>query len=143
MKLGSEQVSVIEQIETIIHGYKQESTKAPVHILLEWRDKLATLNYFLGEVLSEMKMGYTEAEYYQEIKQEELKKRYIEDGMKYNEANSLSKLGTQQYSSEAVESKLLFYRLENKEKHIRGILDAMNQRISYLKDEANRAHNHT
>ena len=130
--------TLIKEIEEIIQRYLRQSRTATIENLLEWRDKLAGRNYFLGEVLADLKTDYSNSEYWAQIKLEEAKRKLIDGGAAYNDANSRAKVQVQDATTEAMEYKLAFFRYEHKERHIRDILDAMNQRISYLKDEKNR-----
>jgi type II secretory pathway component HofQ len=132
-------VETIERAEEIILEYRMKAESATPEQLLKWQDELAALNVTVGDVLSDLKKHYYDSQYSEEIEELNLKMKYIRaEKLSYNEANAQAKKNNKTKGQKARDEKILWYKVDQKEKHIRGVLSAMQQRISYVKEEKSR-----
>ena len=126
---------LLTQIETIRSRYQNACTSNNIDLLLEYQDKMACLNSTLGDSIADFKEQYYNAEYLRDLEIEEAKLYNIDKGIGVTEAGSRAKVKCKDRIKEARELKAIWYKLNEKGKNNKGILSAMQQRLSYSKDE--------
>lgn len=126
----------LEEIKLLLFWYDNNSIKADINKLLEMQDKLAIRSYTLAEELAEMKKEYNFAYFTRKIEFNKAKSHYINEKKKgVSASDTEANLDVEDIQEKEVEFESLGYKLENLLRQINKILQATQQRISYLKIE--------
>ena len=131
-------METIEQISKVIESYNKSYRTLSIDSLLAAKDKLVTLNYNLAEDVAEAKKSYNYGYYIRKINIIKAKNRYINQGTSATaaEAKAMEEFAGDlktELDREAISHRMdLLLRQSNK------VVDAIQQRISYLKIESTR-----
>jgi len=126
---------IISKISVMAEWYKHNSRKAGIDKLLSVKDSLVTYNYNLAELLSEHKKQYNFAYYIRKISITKSRNAYVNQGHASNKAESISTEEHAEKLEQELELEHISVRLELLSKATRDIIRAIEQRVSYLKQE--------
>lgn len=126
---------ILQQISDILTQYAANSGGQAVDLLLRQRDVLATLSYRLAEMAGEAKGEYNSKYFQRKITIARATQRLINEGMAFNKADSKSLIENEDYYRAEIAKEAEAYKLDLLLKQVNRVLDAMAQRISFLKME--------
>ncbi len=129
---------ILEKINVIINWYHQKSASASPDDLLKCKDKLVTYNYNLAELVAEYSKNYHKNYYIRKLTVARMKNAYIKNGEAVGKAESLATEEAAEAFDNELESEALAMRLELLLRQSNKVVDAIQQRISYLKTEMRR-----
>lgn len=126
----------IEEIEQLLEWYDNNSSNANITTLLDVQDKIAIRSYTLAEQLAEIKKSYNFAYFTRKIEFNKAKSHYINTKNKgVSAADVEATLDIQSTQEKEIEFESIGYKLENLLRQLNKILQAIQQRISFLKYE--------
>lgn len=132
-------MTILEQINDVIQAYNKSYKTLSIDDLLNAKDKLVTLNFNLAEEVAEAKKSYNYGYYIRKINIVKAKNRFINQGTSAvaAEAKALEEFAGDlktELDREAFSHRLdLLLRQSNK------VVDAIQQRVSFLKTEKQNA----
>jgi len=131
--------STYNDIKDIMNWYKANSsiTQTTVEEILEKRDKLAILSFRLSEIVGDAKSDYNSAYFMRIIYVAKSKQKYIENNLAYNKAEVKSIIESEAFYQEAIEKESIAFKNDMLLKGVNQVLSAMQQRISFAKQEKN------
>lgn len=129
---------IIEKIGKLVEWYNSNCKSATPVQLLDCKDLLVTFNYNLAEQVADMTKDYHKSYYIRKMAIAVKKNAYIKNGEAIGKAESLAtEDAAEQFESE-LEYEAMALRFELLLKQSNKVVDALQQRISYLKVELNR-----
>ena len=126
---------ILQQISEILTLYAANSGGQAVDLLLRQRDVLAALSYRLAEMAGEAKGEYNAKYFQRKITVARATQRLINEGMAFNKADSKSLIENEDYYRAEIAKEAEAYKMDLLLKQVNRVLDAMSQRISFLKME--------
>jgi len=130
---------ILDKINEMVSWYHKNCTKATPEQLLASKDKLVTLNYNLAEIVAEQAKNYHKSYYIRKLTIARKKNAYIKSGEAVSKAESLATEEAANEFEQELELEALALRYELLLKQSNKIVDAIQQRVSYLKIEMHRA----
>ena len=128
--------SVIEPIQEVIDTYEGESGTMGIEALLDVQDQLVTLSWRLAEETAEAKTDYNWSYFTRKIEVKRAQQGMImNQKMAVNQAAIVAETENKEKFEIEVRNESICYRLDLLLKQVNKILSAMQQRISYRKDE--------
>lgn len=129
----------IEEINELLIWYDNNSTKhISINYFLDFQDKLAIRSYRLAEELAEIKREYNLKYFMRKIEFNKSKKHYIDDGKSGVQAEAEANLEVEKLQKAETDWESVGFRLEQLLRQINRILQAIQQRISFMKYEMQR-----
>jgi len=132
-------MTIIEQITEIIMAYNKAYKTLSIDDLLNAKDKLVTLNFNLAEEVATAKDSYNMGYYLRKINVTKHKNAYINQGKSATAAESAAIDNTRAELKAELEKESYAYRLDLLLKQSNKVVDALQQRISFLKREKQNA----
>ena len=128
-------MKIIEQVSKIIEAYKKSYKTLSIDLLLNCKDKLVTLNFNLAEEVAEAKKSYNYGYYIRKINIIKAKNRYINQGTSATaaEAKALEEFAGDLKTE--LDREAISYRMDLLLRQSNKVVDALQQRISFLKIE--------
>jgi hypothetical protein len=128
-------MEILTRIEAIISWYKDNAATQSIDALLSERDSLAVYSYSLAELSGASKGDYNEAYFIRKVYVTRKTQQLIAKGLAYNKAEAESLLANEAVYKDEILKESISYKYDLLLKQVNKILDAMSQRISYLKQE--------
>jgi hypothetical protein len=136
---------VINEIRKLVEAYKKQYKTLNISQLLNLRDKLATYSFNLAEISADAKDAYNTNLYINRIEFNRQKQHYMNEGKSGTQAEAMA--NTDKGVEESLDAKLgaesWGYRADVLLRQVNKILEALNQRISFLKYEYEKTKNLT
>jgi len=129
---------IITKIGKIVSWYNTNCKSATPVQLLDCKDTLVTLNYNLAETVADMTKDYHKSYYIRKMAIAVKKNAFIKNGEAIGKAESLATEEAAEQFENELEFEALALRFELLLKQSNKIVDAIQQRVSYLKVELNR-----
>ena len=129
---------IVNKISDLITWYGNNCHKAQPEELLICKDRLVTFNYNLAQIVAESAKDYHLHYYIRKLTIARIKNAYIKKGEAVSKAESLATEESAEEFQNELESEALALKLELLLKQSNKIVDAIQQRVSYLKIEMNR-----
>ena len=128
-------MTIIEQVSNVIQAYKGNYKTLSIDDLLNCKDKLVTLNYNLAEETADSKDSYNMGYYLRKINVTKNKNAYINQGKSAAAAESAAIENTRAELKDELLKESNAYRLDLLLKQSNKVVDAIQQRVSFLKTE--------
>lgn len=125
---------MLDEIQQAIEWYQREGSSTTIERLLDCQDYLSTTSFTLCELVSSAKKEYLDTETNKKAKYIELELEYKET-LKATEAKQKAFLGTLELQRIEDTQKAYFALLDLKRQQLNRVIEAIKQRISYLKKE--------
>jgi len=132
-------MTIIEQITEVIMAYNKNYKTLSIDELLNAKDKIVTLNFNLAEEVAAAKDSYNMGYYLRKINVVKTKNVYINQGKSATAAESTAIENTRAELKAELEKESYAYRLDLLLKQSNKVVDALTQRISFLKVEKKNA----
>ena len=132
-------MTIIEQITQIINTYNKQYKSLSIDDLLNAKDKLVTLNFNLAEEVADSKKSYNMGYYIRKINIVKSKNAFINQGQSATAAQSAATEDNAEELKEELDREGIAYRMDLLLKQSNKVVDALTQRISYLKTEKQNA----
>ena len=132
-------MTIIEQITEVIMAYNKNYKTLSIDELLNAKDKIVTLNFNLAEEVAAAKDSYNMGYYLRKINVVKTKNAYINQGKSATAAESTAIENTRAELKAELEKESYAYRLDLLLKQSNKVVDALTQRISFLKVEKKNA----
>ena len=132
-------MTIIEQISEVITIYNKSYKTLSIDDLLNAKDKLITLNFNLAEDVAEAKKSYNYGYYIRKINIIKAKNRYINQG---TSATAAEAKALEEFAGDLkieLDREAISYRMDLLLKQSNKVVDAIQQRVSYLKTEKSNA----
>ena len=129
----------LKEVDSILRWFYQTKEK-PLPILIDKKEKLSVLSFYVAEQLSDLKAQYNLKYYDRRISFTRSVNRQIKEGAPVSKAEYIGREETNDILQEEMEIENLAYRLENILKSIKQVLDAMRDSFVYLKAEYDRTY---
>ena len=127
---------MLEKIKEIINWWGGlEKGNQDIETLLYNQQKLSGYSYYLAEESARMKEDYSLGYFMRKINLSKSKNAFINQGKSAAAAESASIEKNESYYEAEIKSESIAYKLDLLLKQVNVILSAMQQRISYLKQE--------
>lgn len=127
--------TTILKISQIIESYCNNSDTMPIELLLTERDRLASFSYHLAEMCGSAKAEYNSNYFQRKMGVLKTTQKFLNSGLKFNASENQSLLENENLYEEEMLTDAIAYRYDLLLKQSNRVLDAMSQRISYLKVE--------
>lgn len=128
-------MKVVEQITDEIRWYHKNRSECSVNALLNCRDKIAVLSFGLAERCADGKREYNSRRFIRKIEFSRQKQEFINKGSAIGKAEVEATEATEMEYREELEAEAIGFKLDLLLRQVNKILEAMNQRISYVKKE--------
>src|SRR3989337_494890 len=125
----------IKNIRGILKWYHQSKGNQEVKDFLDNRDKLAVWSFRLAELDADLKIDYNAKYFIRKINIAKNKQAYINEKKSATVAENLATLDFQEVWDEQVQAEAEAYRADVLLRQVNKVLEAMNQRISFMKTE--------
>lgn len=125
----------LDNISEIIEWYKEHSSGAGIHILLDARDKLSGHSYNLAEFTADLKVEYNSKYFIRKINIAKSKQAFLNENMTLGKAENEALVKHQEIYNAQIEAEADAYKADLLLRSVYKVLDAMSQRISTLKQE--------
>lgn len=125
----------LKQISEIIIWYGDNGHNESIDYILAQRDKLATLSFRLAEICGDSKGDYNKLYFLRKIAVAKSTSQIMQKGLAYNKAEGESLLKHEQEYRKELTKEAEAYKMDLLLKQTNKILDAMSQRVSYMKQE--------
>ena len=132
-------MTILEQITEVIQAYNESYKDLSIDNLLNAKDKLVTLNFNLAEEVAEAKKSYNYGYYIRKINIVKAKNRYINQG---TSATAAEAKALEEFAGDLkieLDREAISYRMDLLLKQSNKVVDAIQQRISFLKIEKQNA----
>ena len=132
---------VIERIVEIIQSYERSISSQDIHKLIELRDLLAVNSFRLAQEAAELKKDYNSTYFIRKISVNKSTQGIIgEKKLPMNKATLEATIANEDIYKQEQELESAAYQLDLLLRQSNKVLEAMSQRISYLKTERENAH---
>ncbi len=128
-------METIEQIAKNITWYENNYRTSTIGDLLANRDKIAVLSFGLAEMCATAKKMYNGKRFIRKIEFSRQKQEFINKGSAIGKASEEATEAIEMEYREELEAEALGFRYDVLLRQVNKILEAMNQRISYVKKE--------
>ena len=125
---------MIQEITKQIESYQRSIGSNDINGLIELRDMLAINSFYLAQELAEAKSNYNSSYFVRKIQIEKSKQGFVKE-MAYNKATTEALIQSEELYKSELDMESIAVSLDLLLKQVNKILDAMSQRISYLRDE--------
>ena len=125
----------LKNIKNILTWYHQSKGNQEIRDFLDRRDKLAIWSFRLAELAADLKIDYNAKYFIRKINVAKNKQAYINEKKSATVAENLATLDFQEVWDEQVQAEAEAYRADVLLKQVNKVLEAMNQRIAYMKTE--------
>ena len=132
-------MTIIEEITQIINVYNKKYSTLSIDELLNAKDRLVTFNFNLAEEVSDAKTSYNMGYFVRKISIAKQKNRLINQGDSAAAAESAALEGNEENLKQEITGESISFRLDLLLKQSNKVVDAISQRISYLKTEKHNA----
>ena len=133
------QQKILKQIDKALDWYnKNYKGYQDIETLLNLSDKLALLNCNLVEILADASKSYLSLYLDRKIMFAGFKLNYHSDGNSLAKSEELATEGIKDIKGKEIEAEVELLFLKEKRRAIEKVLQSVQQRISYLKQEKNR-----
>ena len=132
-------MTILEQVSGVITAYKRNYKTLSIDDLLNCKDKLVTLNYNLAEETADSKDSYNMGYFLRKINVTKAKNAYIYQGKSAAAAESAAIENTRAELKDELLKESNAYRLDLLLKQSNKVVDAIQQRVSFLKTEKQNA----
>lgn len=130
---------ILNQIDRALEWYsKNYKGYQDIEMLLNLSDKLALLNCNLVEILAESSKSYLSLYLDRKIMFAGFKLNYHSEGNSLAKSEELATKGIEDTKRKEIEAEVELLFLKEKRRAIEKVLQSVQQRISYLKQEKNR-----
>jgi hypothetical protein len=127
---------IIEEINKLIDSYERSIESQNLSGLIALRDRLAINSYRLAQESSEFKRDYNQAYFIRKISINKSTQGFIANKkLPKNKAEVMSLIENEDIYSKEIELEAVAYQYDLLLRQVNKILEAMAQRISYLKTE--------
>ncbi len=133
----------LKKISDIILHYGDNGSSDSIDSLLQQRDELATLSFRLAEISSNSKRDYNGAYFIRKVNIARNIQELQKQGMSYNKADAESLIKNEKFYRNEILKEAEAYKMDLLLKQCNKVLDAMSQRISYMKQDAMKYENKT
>lgn len=135
-KIKLSDVEVFENVANIIQWYYDNCDTVNASEILAYRDRLATLSYNVAHISAEFKSHYNGKYYIRKIETAKSKQGFITaKGKSAAAAEVAAMIDTQDLLKNEIEAEAASYKIDILLKQINKILEAMNQRIAFVRAE--------
>jgi hypothetical protein len=124
----------MEEITRLIESYRNSINSQDINGLIELRDRLAIESFYLAQDLSEAKRNYNSSYFVRKIQIEKSKQGFVKE-MAYNKATTEALIQSEELYKTELDNESIAVSLDLLLKQVNKILDAIAQRVSYLRDE--------
>jgi len=132
---------VLEEVGKIMHWYYKSAGKnADINALLGARDRLSTLSYNVAHITGDFKDDYNSKYYIKKIEHNVAKQAYMSHGANGTEAEVDAIAKNKDNARAAADAESASFKIDLILKQINQVLQAMQQRLSFLIKEHERAH---
>ena len=125
----------LKNIKEILTWYHKSSGNQEVNDFLDRRDKLAIWSFRLAELAADLKIDYNAKYFIRKINVAKNKQAYINEKKSATEAENLATLDFQEVWDEMIQAEAEAYRADVLLRQVNKVLEAMNQRIAFMKTE--------
>jgi len=125
----------MDEIVKLIEWYKVNGGSQSISAILDCRDKLAVLSFRLAQQASESKNEYNAKYFQRKVNVARSVQRMMSESMAYNKADAKALIENEDYYQKEIQKEAEAYQYDLLLKQVNKVLDAMQQRISYLKGE--------
>lgn len=132
-------MTILENITGIINVYNKKYSTLSIDALLNCKDQLVTFNFNLAEEVAEAKRSYNMGYYIRKINVVKQKNALINQGNSATAAESAAIEKNEEHLKEELDREALSYRMDLLLKQSNKVVDAIQQRVSYLKVEKQNA----
>ena len=127
---------IIEEVNKLIDSYERSIESQNLSGLIVLRDRLAINSYRLAQESSEMKRDYNQSYFIRKISINKSTQGFITNKkLPKNKAETLSLIENEEIYAKEIELESMAYQYDLLLRQVNKILEAMAQRISYLKTE--------
>ena len=127
---------IIEEVNKLIDSYERSIESQNLSGLIALRDRLAINSYRLAQESSEMKRDYNQSYFIRKISINKSTQGFITNKkLPKNKAETLSLIENEEIYAKEIELESMAYQYDLLLRQVNKILEAMSQRISYLKTE--------
>ena len=127
---------IINEIRKSLEWYKNNLTSQDVDMFIKLRDKLAINSFYLAELVADQKLDYNKDYFMRQISVSKSVQTMVKNGMSVTQAkNDAIAINEKIYLKEQ-ESEANAYRMDLLIRQVNRVLDALGQKISYLRKEA-------
>lgn len=127
---------VIEEISKGIQWYFENSVKASIDVLMEFQDKMTAYSFWMAEITADQKKDYNLKYFSRKIEVAKSKQGFIKNQKSpVNKAEIDAVIENEDILKAEVEAESYTYKCDLLLKQTNKLLDAIRQRISFLKDE--------
>lgn len=131
----SDTKNILDQISDILIHYQENSVNESIDSLLHTRDQLAVLSYRMAEICGDSKGDYNKLYFLRKIAVAKSTHQIQQKGLAFNKAEGESLLKHEQEYRKELTKEAEAYKNDILLKQCNKVLEAMMQRISYLKTE--------
>lgn len=132
---------IVERIVEIIQSYERSISSQDIHKLIELRDLLAVNSFRLAQEAAELKKDYNSTYFIRKISVNKSTQGIIgEKKLPMNKATLEATIANEDIYKQEQELESAAYQLDLLLRQSNKVLEAMSQRISYLKTERENAH---
>lgn len=124
----------MEEITRLIESYRNSINSQDINGLIELRDRLAIESFYLAQELAEAKSNYNSSYFVRKIQIEKSKQGFVKE-MAYNKATTEALIQSEELYKTELDNESIAVSLDLLLKQVNKILDAIAQRVSYLRDE--------
>ena len=125
----------LKNIKNILTWYHQSKGNQEIRDFLDRRDKLAIWSFRLAELAADLKIDYNAKYFIRKINVAKNKQAYINEKKSAVVAENLATLDFQEVWDEMIQAEAEAYRADVLLRQVNKVLDAMNQRIAFMKSE--------
>ena len=125
---------MIQEITKQIESYQRSIGSNDINGLIELRDRLAIESFYLAQELAEAKSNYNSSYFVRKIQIEKSKQGFVKE-MAYNKATTEALIQSEELYKTELDNESIAVSLDLLLKQVNKILDAIAQRVSYLRDE--------
>jgi len=134
---------LIQAIEKLITDYSKRGDRMGIDELLKLRDRLAGSSYYFAAYTAELKSEYNLNYFLKKIHVLRETMNSVKGGSPMNRSEMEANLGAEELIKKELESEANSYKADLLLKQINRVLEAMNQRLSYLKSEKEQSYGRT
>lgn len=126
---------ILKKVGDVISWYQENYNTENIHLLLRSKDNLVTLNYNLAEEVAEHKKLYNIHYFIRKIAINKTKNSYINQKKSAVESQNIAEIEQADKLEAELEAEAISFRLDLLLKQSNKIVDAMQQRISFMRYE--------
>jgi hypothetical protein len=128
-------MKILAEISKILTWYKAQGATTTIERLLKAKDRLAVDSFYLAEQAAEMKLEYNQAYFQRKIEVCRVKQGLINDGLAVNKADIHSIIETEGLFNAEMLREASAYKMDLLIRQVNITIRAIEQRISYMKQE--------